>query len=44
MGFLYFGQTLIDNYKLVTIFIFSFLKHDKNTILSFFKKYARKNF
>jgi hypothetical protein len=37
MGFfLYFDQTLMDNHKLITIFIFAFFKkHNKNMIFIF---------
>jgi len=41
MVVLYFGQTLMNNHKLVIIFIFAFLKHDKNAILSFLKIYMK---
>jgi len=35
MVFLYFDQTLIDNHKLIMIFIFAFLKYEKDIIFIF---------
>jgi hypothetical protein len=37
ISFLYFDQTLMDNYKLVMISVFFFLtKHDKNVVIFIF--------
>ena len=44
MGFLYFSQTLMNNYKLVTIFIFVFLKYDRNNFISFLENIHEKPF